>query len=145
MTYYGKYIKKLIKDYKLEKSIIFTEPLDEKQMCERFLKSNIFVSASTIENESNSLSEAKMLGVPSVSSYVGGVIDRINHNEDGFFYQHDAPYMLAYYVCEIFSNKDIALKFSKKAREKAMKTHDRETNANRLIEIYRNILPKREF
>jgi glycosyltransferase involved in cell wall biosynthesis len=140
MTYYGKYIKKLIKTLKINDNVFFTGPLDEKEMCDRFLKSHIFVSPSTIENESNSLSEAKILGVPSIVSYVGGVIDRINHNDDGYLYQHDAPYMLAYYVCEIFKDIDLSLSLSKKARENATKTHDREMNTKRLIEIYKSIL-----
>lgn len=142
MSSYGKYIKELIHKYDLKKNIFFTGQLDEKQMCQRFLKSHVFLSASTIENESNSLSEAKILGVPSVSSYVGGVIDRIQHNIDGFHYQHDAPYMLAYYVCKIFENNDIALRFSKSARESALKTHNRDENTRRLIEIYKEIIGK---
>lgn len=140
LTYYGRYIKKLIKKLNLEKKIIFTGPLDEKRMCERFLKSHLFISPSTIENESNSLSEAKILGVPSIASYVGGVIDRIQHKHDGFIYQHDATYMLAYYACKIFENKDLALSFSEKARENALKIHNRELNTKQLIKIYRDIL-----
>ena len=42
-----------------------------------------------------------------MASYVGGVTDKIEHGKDGFFYQHDAPYMLAHYVCEIFSSDDL--------------------------------------
>jgi glycosyltransferase involved in cell wall biosynthesis len=141
MTYYGKYIKKMIKKLKIEHKVIFTGPLNENEMCDRFLKSHLFISPSTIENESNSLSEAKMLGVPSIASYVGGVIDRISHNEDGFFYQHDAPYMLSYYICEIFNNDDLALSFSKKAKEHAAKINDRAENTKRLVEIYMSILP----
>jgi glycosyltransferase involved in cell wall biosynthesis len=140
VTYYGKYIKKMIMKLNLDNNVIFTGPLDEQKMCERFLKSHVFVSPSTIENESNSLSEAKILGVPSVGSYVGGVIDRINHKDDGFCYQHDAPYMLAHYICEIFGNDELALQFSNNAREHALKIHDRDENTKRLIEIYNEIL-----
>ena len=142
MTYYGKYIKKMIRKLNLERNVVFTGPLDEVKMCQRFLKSHVFVSPSTIENESNSLSEAKIMGVPSVASYVGGVIDRIEHNIDGFHYPHDAPYMLAHYVCEIFENDNLALRFSFNAREHALKTHDREKNTRRLIEIYKEIIDK---
>ncbi|MEI6520976.1 MAG: glycosyltransferase, partial [bacterium] len=97
LSSYAKYIKELIIKLKLQDKIIFTGLLDEQQMCERFLKSHVYVNPSTIENESNSISEAKLLGVPCVASYVGGVIDRIEHGIDGYLYQHDAPYMLAYY------------------------------------------------
>ena len=136
---YGKYIKELMEKCNLQNNVVFTDILDEKQMCERYLKSHVFVSSSTVENESNSLSEAKMLGVPCVASYVGGVTDRILHGEDGFFYQHDATYMLAYYVCEIFSKEKLALKFSKNGRDRAMNTYNRERNINTLIAIYKDI------
>lgn len=142
MTYYGKYIRKIIKKLNLEKNVIFTGPLDEKQMCERYLKSHVFVCPSSIENSPNSLAEAMILGVPCVASYVGGIPDMLKHEEEGFLYQADAPYMLAHYVCEIFENKDLALKFSKAAREHALRTHDIENNTARLIEIYKNILTK---
>lgn len=63
----------------------------------------------------------------------------LKHKEEGFVYQTDAPYMLAHYVCEIFENEDLALKFSKNAREHALTTHDRDANTRRLIEIYEKI------
>jgi glycosyltransferase involved in cell wall biosynthesis len=137
---YGKYVEELIKRYNLSSCVKFTGILDEKQMCDRFLKSHVFVSPSCIENESNSLSEAKILGVPSVASYVGGVTDRIQHGIDGFLYQHDAPYMLAYYVGEIFANDELALRFSAKARERALKINDVTANLNALLGIYKQIL-----
>jgi len=50
---YGKYIKELIEKYNLKQCIIFTGILNEKQMCERYLKSHIFVCPSSIENSPN--------------------------------------------------------------------------------------------
>lgn len=142
MTYYGKYIKKMIKKLNLERNVVFTGQLDEKKMCQRYLKSHVFVCPSSIENSPNSLGEAMILGVPSVASYVGGIPDMLKDKEEGFLYQHDAPYMLAQFVCEIFENQDLALKFSKNARERALKTHDRDENTRRLIEIYNEIVSK---
>lgn len=144
MTHYGNYIKKMIKRLNLERNIIFTGPLDEEKMCQRYLKSHVFVCPSSIENSPNSLGEAMVLGVPCVASDVGGVSDMLKHKEEGFVYQTDAPYMLAHYVCEIFENEELALKFSKNAREHALKTHDRDANTRRLIEIYNNIQQRRD-
>lgn len=142
MTYYGKYIRKMIKRLDLERNVVFTGPLDEEKMCQRYLKSHVFVCPSSIENSPNSLGEAMILGVPSIASYVGGIPDMLKDKEEGFLYQHDAPYMLAHYICEIFEKKDLAIKFSKNAREHALKTHDRDENTRRLIEIYNEILSK---
>lgn len=143
LSSYGKHIRNLIKEYKLGESVIFTGVLDEEKMCQRYLKSHVFVCPSSIENSPNSLGEAMILGVPSVASYVGGIPDMLKDKEEGFLYQHDAPYMLAQYICEIFENKDLAIKFSKNAREHASKTHDRDENIRRLIGIYEEIKGKR--
>ena len=136
---YGKYIKELIKRYNLGEKVVFTGILNEKQMCDRFLKSNVFVCPSSIENSPNSLGEAMMLGVPIVAADVGGVKDMMTHNVDGFIYQHDAPYMLAHFICELFEHEDIAMKFSKDAREHAKITHNVQANLNKLINIYKKI------
>jgi glycosyltransferase involved in cell wall biosynthesis len=138
-TSYAKYIIEIIQKYNLKNNVIFTDLLDEKQMCERYLESNVFVCPSSIENSPNSLGEAMILGVPCVASDVGGVSDMLKHKEEGFLYQADAPYMLAYYVCEIFGNEEIALKFSRNSRKHALKTHDREVNLNRLLNIYKEL------
>ncbi len=143
-TYYSLYIKKIINKYQLSNKVDFLGMLNENQMCDEFLKCHVFVSASTIENESNSLSEARMLGVPSVASFVGGVTDRVRQSYDGFLYQHDAPYMLAYYVCEIFSNNDLAKNFSELSREQALLIHDRSRNIKTLQKIYTSIMEENE-
>lgn len=139
-TSYAKYIKELIQKLNLKENLIFTGILNEKQMCDRYLKSNVFVLPSSIENSPNSLGEAMMLGLPCVASYVGGVSDMLKHNEEGFLYQADAPYMLAYYVCEIFKNNELALKFSKNARQHALETHNKEENVKKILQIYDNIM-----
>lgn len=64
--------------------IEFMNSLDSGQMKERYLRSHAVVSASNIENESNVVSEAKILGVPVVASFVGGLPNRIKHGYDGF-------------------------------------------------------------
>jgi len=140
LTSYGCYIKQLIKKYNLSDKLTFTGGLDEKEMCARFKRANVFVLASSIENSPNSLGEAMILGVPCVASYVGGVGDMMTHREEGFIYPYDAPYMLAHYVCEIFANDELALKISCSAKNRAKATHDREKNVKQLVEIYEEIM-----
>ena len=139
---YMKYLEHLINTGDIKDRVIFTGTLNEKQMCERYMKSHVFVCPSSIENSPNSLGEAMILGVPCVASYVGGIPDMLIDKEEGFLYQSDAPYMLAHYVCEIFSDNELALKFSEKARKHAFKTHCQETNVKRLLDIYLQIAGK---
>jgi glycosyltransferase involved in cell wall biosynthesis len=138
-TYYHKYLGRLIIKYGLQNHVTFLGSLDESSICQRYLKSHVFVSPSSIENSPNSVGEAMLLGVPTVSSDVGGVKNMLTHNEEGYTYQYDAPYMLAYYVVKIFNDDDLALKFSRNAKIHAIKTHSREENLNQLMSIYEDI------
>lgn len=140
MSSYSKYIYDLINQNSLHENVVFTGLLNEEEMCDRYLKSNVFVLPSSIENSPNSLGEAMILGVPCVASYVGGTPDMIKHEEEGFLYQHDAPYMLAHYVCEIFKGNELSNKFSRNARNHALVTHNIQNNSNRMVEIYSNII-----
>lgn len=142
-TSYAKYIATLIQDLNLEKHVFFTGLLDEQQMCRRYLKSNVFVCPSSIENSPNSLGEAMILGVPCVASNVGGISDMLAHEQEGFLYQVDAPYMLAHYVCEIFGNNTLANQISQNTREKGLRTHDKNNNLTGLLSIYSEICSRK--
>lgn len=135
-TYYNRYLGKLIKKYSLENSVEFLGSLKEEEMCNRFLQSNVFVSPSSIENSPNSVGEAMLLGVPTISSDVGGIKNMLTHEKEGFIYQADAPYMLAYYIKKLFEDKDLQLRLSKNAQNHAAQTHNSALNAERLVEIY---------
>lgn len=137
---YGKYLKELIRKYSLVNNVVFTGLLDEKQMCNQYLKAHVFVCSSTIENSPNSLGEAMILGVPSVAAYVGGIPDMITHSKEGYLYQPNAIYMLSHYICEIFEDDEKARNISKLARTRALKTHNRDENISRLIEIYNDVI-----
>jgi len=136
---YEEYIRRLIKKLDLSKCITFTGVLNEEAMCERFIKSHVFVSPSSIENSPNSLGEAMLLGVPSISTDVGGVKDLLTHNVDGVIYQHDAPYMLAYYICLLFGDDELTERFSINAQKHAEITHNREKNTETVLEKYSTI------
>ena len=137
---YSKYILNQLDQYHVHDHVAFIGFLDEKKMCEQYLKSNVFVSPSSIENSSNSIGEAMILGLPVVASDVGGVKNLLEHNREGYIYQQDAPYMLAYYVCKVFEDDKNAIELGKKARMHASAIYNREINTKTLMNIYTSIL-----
>lgn len=139
ISYYQLYLRKLIKKNGLQNNIVFLGILDEEQMVKQYLKTHVFISPSTIENSSNSIGEAMLIGSPVVASNVGGTKSMLRDGVEGFLYPHDEPYMIAAYVKMFFESDEMCLKMSTEARKHAKKTHDRTTNINRLIEIYNNI------
>ena len=136
---YQKYLAKLTRQYGQEDKIEFLGSLDAQGMKDAYLKANVFVLPSTIENSPNSLGEAMLLGVPCVAADVGGVTTLMTHNTEGYVYQSTAPYMLAHYIKTVFAMEDEAAAMGQAAREYALKTHDPETNLRDLLKIYEEI------
>lgn len=137
---YEKILMRLIKKNKLENNIEFLGMKNEKEMVDEYLRANLFICPSSIENSPNSVGEAMLLGTPVIASYVGGTSNLLKDKEEGYLYQSDADYMLAYYIIDLFTNIDKARSFSKKAREHALSTHNREKNFNELLKIYEIII-----
>lgn len=141
---YGKYLRKLINKYELSENIIFTGLLDEKKMKEKFLKSNVFVLSSAIENSSNSLGEAMILGMPCVATNTGGTMDILEHNKEGFLYPYTEPAICAEYINRFFENDELAIKMGKNARKTAMERHNEKSNVEDTIKIYKTIIESEE-
>lgn len=136
---YGKYLKRIIKKNDLKGHVNFIGYKSEDEMIQCYLNSNIFISASSTENESNSLGEAKILGMPVIASFVGGIGNRIKHREDGFAYQYDDIIMLARFIIDYFENPGDAIAYGEQARINELKIANRDTNIKRIIEIYQII------
>lgn len=139
-TSYAKIIRKKIQCLNLEKNVCFCGNLDAKKMKEQYLKANVFVSASTIENSPNSVGEAMMLGVPIVSSNVGGVSSLLENSKEGYLYPADEPYMLAHYILKFFENMDMQKKFSIYATQKAHQIYNRRSIVNDVYSLYDEIM-----
>lgn len=133
---YSEYLRKLIFQNNLENNIKMLGPLNAAQMKREYLNCNAFISSSMMENSPNSVGEAMLLGVPVVASNVGGSNSMITHSEEGFLYQYDLPYMCAFYISQIFDSKDLSISLGRKARVKALKTHNMDANLETLMNIY---------
>lgn len=138
--YYHSYIRKKIKKLGLTNSVQFLGPLNEEEMKKRYLMSHIFICPSTIENSPNSVFEALRLGVPVISSYVGGVPDMIEHKENGILYQSDANYLIPHFVDEIFSDNNFAMKLSNGAFQSQRCRKTASEISKRVIEIYESVI-----
>jgi glycosyltransferase involved in cell wall biosynthesis len=133
---YVKYLEKLSKQFGLEDHVQFTGPLNAEQMKNEYLKCNVFVCPSSIENSPNSLAEAQILGVPCIASYVGGIPDMIPSNSCGSLYRSSDHIMLAYSVCNAFSSKWESTSQVMIATDR----HNINMNIQNLLSIYHTII-----
>lgn len=140
LSSYGKYLLELIRKYQCAGRVTFLGRLDAEQMRQEFLKAHVFVSASSMENSSNSIGEAMLLGVPVVSSRVGGLESLLTNEKEGLFYEFSDEKELARRVMRVFEDADLAKELSRNARARALQTHDPQKNYERLVEIYQEIL-----
>lgn len=134
ITGYGKLISGLIRKLSLQNHVSFIGALTASQMKEEYLRANLFVCPSSIENSSNSLGEAQMLGLPCLASYVGGLPDMIPDKRYGDLYRFEESEMLAMKICRVFEDSfsfvnDDLIKY-------ARMRHDRETNTKNLMDVY---------
>lgn len=134
---YGKYIKGLIFKNGLQDRVIFTGNLNASEMKQEYLRANVFVCPSSIENSPNSLGEAQILGTPCVASYVGGIPDMMRGNEENL-YRFEEVEMLATKISNIFANGTNQTDM----RETARIRHDSKVNASQLLYIYKSITAK---
>lgn len=138
-TTFQRYIFSLIKKYNLSQNVVFLPILNEKEIKTRYLKSHISLISSSIENSSNSLAESQILGVPVISSFVGGASNMIVHCHDGLLYRYEEFTMLAEYIKRIFESDTFAEALSKNERKTAMSRHDKKLISESAIEIYTKV------
>lgn len=137
---YEWYVQKLIEECGLKDNLMFPGYLSAEVMKEYMLRSNVFVSASSVENQSTAVGEAMLLGVPTVISCAGDAENMIAHGKEGFIYAFDQTQMLAYYICEIFRDKALADRLSEGARRKASVLFGKEENSRLLLGMYDRVL-----
>ncbi|MGC9471147.1 MAG: glycosyltransferase family 4 protein [Bacteroidales bacterium] len=114
--------------------------LDSLSIINYLLNSDMFVHPSHIENSSNSVCEAMLLGMPVIAMFVGGLNSIISNNKTGILIQEGDPYSLAGMIIKLYENHEYAVNIGKNARSEAIKRHDPEKIIDTLIKVYDTIV-----
>lgn len=113
---YGRYINRILNELNLRDNVIFLGKLSQNEMAKEMECANVFVMPSNIENHSSSLIEAMLVGVPTISAYVGGVSYYYRDGINGIFYRHDDVESLAMNIINIFNSDDFAYRLSERSK-----------------------------
>lgn len=136
---YGKYLRKLIREYGLGDKVKILGKLSAEEMKQQFLKSSVFVCPSSLENSPNSMGEAMLLGVPAVAARTGGIPSMLEDEAEGLLYDAGNVDKLGDAVLRVWMDPEETLKRAEAARRRAYKTHNGDANYERLLEIYKEI------
>ena len=136
---YGKYLFKMIRQYKLENNVSFVGVLPADKYAEMMSKSEIFISASAVENHCSALREAMSIGVPCICSRVGGVPFYAKHNENALLYTYDQPKELAEYIIQLFSSSKLKQYISQNGQNTIEEMYSI-NNYDSLFDIYKKII-----
>lgn len=111
-----------------------------EEIKDALLTSTAYVHTSYIDNSPNSLCEASLLGVTSISTNVGGISSLIEDGKTGFLVPANDPYQMAYLMKYIIDHKERNLEIGSVAYKVAMERHDRKKILERVVEIYNDVI-----
>ena len=139
---YTKYVEELIEKLGIKEQVIWLGRLSQKELAEEYSKRHVFVMPSSIENHSSSLKEAMAVGMPCISSYVGGIPEYLRHGENGLLYRFEEYEVLASHIEKLFVNKKLCERLSAQARNDILKLHDNNV-FERICKIYEDLICKK--
>ena len=139
---YQTWCKQLIRRLGLADHVQYTGPLDAAAMRQAYLDADLFLLPSYSEN-SPSLGEAMLLGLPCVASAAGGIPDMLQSGVQGMLYGaagDDAALSAA--ILQVLALPDHGTALGTAAQIRARVTHDAAKNTAQMIEIYRKVLQR---
>lgn len=137
---YYRILDQLIRKYKLKNQIEFCGRLNATEIVSILKKTQVFVMPSFMENSSNALGEAQVLGVPSVVTNCGGTGTLIKDNINALFFRPGDGYDLAQKIRNVFLNRELQLKLSEQGRKEGLVFHNQQLIAEQYPTIYQQIL-----
>ena len=121
--------------------LVGRQPAEE--VVRRLLEAEAFVLPAHIENSPNGLCEAMILGMPVVSTRVGGVPSLVDDGGDGLLVPPGDPRAMAEAVMRLVADVDLGDRLAAAARRRALRRHDPEAIAGAVVDVYREILAAR--
>lgn len=125
-------------------NVDFVGPVQEASLVKNMLDSDIFIHASHIDNSPNSLCEAMVLGMPIISTNVGGIQSLLTDSKEGILVQDGEAFGLAGAIIEFINNPAKRITYGKAARIRAVERHDPIKIVKTQMFIYQDIINKHD-
>jgi glycosyltransferase involved in cell wall biosynthesis len=120
--------------------VVYQNKVPACDVIELISKSKLYVHPSYIENSSNSICEAQLLGVPVIAANVGGISSIIENEVSGFLFPSNDIIGLAALIVELSHDNEKLNAISAIGMERARIRHNRESILNELKNIYKQVI-----
>ena len=99
---------------------------------------DVYIQPSRFEGLPVALMEASSAALPLIGTRIGGIPEIIIHKSNGFLIDNESASQLAYYLNELYRNKEYRRKMAARSKEKWNDSFNIEKQANKLYRIYIN-------
>lgn len=137
---YIRYTRHLVLKNGLKENIHFLGRLCAEEMAMQMQKANVFLSPSSIDNSPNAIGEATMIGMPIVTTAVGGVLSMLKDESSCLFTPAGDEYTMAYQIKRLFDSDSLTTNIAQGAYQVALKRHDRQTTVQQYLNAYQTII-----
>ena len=127
--------KNLVDELNLRNSVDFTGYQTKEQWVELSRKCNVFLNTTNYDNAPVSVLEAMALGLPVISTNVGGMPYLIENGKTGILVDKNNHEAMAVEILNLFEHPNKAIALAKAARLKA-----EESDAKRVGELWNKLL-----
>ncbi|SHJ60696.1 glycosyltransferase family 4 protein [Pseudozobellia thermophila] len=137
---YAKAAKKKAGYTKKNTSVKLLGPKFGDELVRQLIATDVYVHPSHIENSSNAIQEAMLLGMPVVATNTGGTQSIMDDNKEGLLVQSKDSYALAGAILELFESPSRAVELGKNARSVALKRNDNKKICKELIATFNEVI-----
>ena len=127
----------------VEGLVTWLGPLPADAVARELAEASAFVLPSHIENESNALIEAMLVGLPCIASAVGGVPSVVRDEVTGLLFNDTDPFALATAILRIADDMEFARTLAVTARSEAQARWEPKKGAHDIRAVYDAVLADR--
>ena len=125
-------------------NIKFLGTLSAEDLAVQLAEADIYVHTAYIDNSPNSLCEAQIIGIPVITTYVGGIPSLVKNYETGILIPSNEPHMLAMEIVKLSRDTKLMEQLSHQGQLAARQRHNPESIKNTLTDIYQKIISHRQ-
>lgn len=123
-----------------EVNVVVRGTVDKNKLVKVLCESNCYVHSSYIDNSPNSLCEAQFIGIPVLSTYVGGISTLIEDGVSGLLFPANDPYTLSGLIMEVVQEEGLATSLSNAEKKIAAARHNPNEIKKTILSIYNQIM-----